>query len=102
MLALNVTPGVKNSIRLDDIDQPTPSPSQALLRVQEIGICGTDLDINQGFYGEAPPGFWTGSARPGELEFQSEYITWNFNWLQARRLWLNPVLDSSGLKPLSE
>jgi threonine dehydrogenase-like Zn-dependent dehydrogenase len=56
MRALTVTPGVKNSIRLEDIDKPTPSESQALLRVQEIGICGTDLDINQGFYGEAPPG----------------------------------------------
>jgi glucose 1-dehydrogenase len=56
MRALTVTPGVKNSIRLDEIDKPNPSSSQALLRVQEIGICGTDLDINQGFYGEAPPG----------------------------------------------
>src|SRR2546430_2024210 len=56
MRALTVTPGVKNSIRLDDIDPPTPSSSQALLRVREIGICGTDLDINQGFYGEAPLG----------------------------------------------
>jgi glucose 1-dehydrogenase len=54
--ALTVTPGVKNSVRLDQIDMPNPSSSQALLRVQEIGICGTDLDINQGFYGEAPPG----------------------------------------------
>jgi hypothetical protein len=53
-------------------------------------------------YGEAPPGVWTGSARPGELESQSEYITYNFNWLQVRRLWFNPVLDSSGQKPLSE
>src|SRR5216117_760898 len=40
MRALTVTPGVKNSIRLDDIDTPTPSSSQALLRVREIGICG--------------------------------------------------------------
>jgi threonine dehydrogenase-like Zn-dependent dehydrogenase len=56
MRALTVTPGVKNSIRLDEIDPPTPSSSQALLKVKEIGICGTDLDINQGFYGEAPPG----------------------------------------------
>jgi glucose 1-dehydrogenase len=56
MRALTVSPGVKDSIRLDEIDTPNPSSSQALLRVQEIGICGTDLDINQGFYGEAPPG----------------------------------------------
>src|SRR5438105_14352004 len=56
MRALVVTPGVKDSIRLEDLERPTPASSQALLRVQEIGICGTDLDINQGFYGEAPPG----------------------------------------------
>src|SRR5256712_13867019 len=56
MRALTVTPGFKNSNQPDQIDTPKPTSSQALLRVQEIGICGTDLDINQGFYGEAPPG----------------------------------------------
>jgi threonine dehydrogenase-like Zn-dependent dehydrogenase len=56
MRALVVTPGVKVSVRLTSADEPTPSPSQALLRVREIGVCGTDLDLNQGFYGEAPPG----------------------------------------------
>src|SRR5437879_11759703 len=53
MRALTVTPGVKNSIKLAQIDEPTPTASQALLRVREIGICGTDMDLNQGFYGEA-------------------------------------------------
>ena len=56
MRALVVTPGVKGSIRLAKIDQPTPTASQALLRVREIGVCGTDMDLNQGFYGEAPSG----------------------------------------------
>src|SRR3989454_8584924 len=56
MRALTVTPGVKNSIRLAQIDEPSPTASQALLRVREIGVCGTDMDLNQGFYGEAPPG----------------------------------------------
>jgi threonine dehydrogenase-like Zn-dependent dehydrogenase len=56
MRALTVTPGVKNSIKLAQIDEPTPTSSQALLRVREIGVCGTDIDLNQGFYGEAPPG----------------------------------------------
>ena len=51
-------------------------------------------------YGEIPAGVWTGSARPGDLEAQSEYITYNFNGLQAGRVWFNPVLDSSGQKPL--
>jgi threonine dehydrogenase-like Zn-dependent dehydrogenase len=51
-----VTPGVKNSIKLAQIGAPVPTASQALLRVREIGVCGTDMDLNQGFYGEAPPG----------------------------------------------
>jgi threonine dehydrogenase-like Zn-dependent dehydrogenase len=56
MRALTVTPGVKNSIKLAQIGEPVPTASQALLRVREIGVCGTDMDLNQGFYGEAPPG----------------------------------------------
>jgi len=56
MRALTVTPGVKNSIKLAQIGEPIPTASQALLRVREIGVCGTDMDLNQGFYGEAPPG----------------------------------------------
>src|SRR5438445_129067 len=56
MRALTVTPGVKNSIKLAQIREPVPTASQALLRVREIGVCGTDMDLNQGFYGEAPPG----------------------------------------------
>lgn len=56
MRALVITPGVKDSIKLAQIDQPVPTASQALLRVREIGVCGTDMDLNQGFYGEAPRG----------------------------------------------
>ncbi len=56
MRALTVTPSVKNSIQLQNVDTPSPSASQALLRVREIGTCGTDLDLTQGFYGQAPPG----------------------------------------------
>lgn len=36
--------------------RPTPSSGQALLRTNKIGICGTDLEIIHGSYGEAPPG----------------------------------------------
>ncbi len=39
-----------------DAPEPSPSPTQALLRVRKIGIDGTDLEINQGLYGEAPAG----------------------------------------------
>src|SRR5205807_8238803 len=56
MRALTVTPGVKNSIKLAQIGEPVPTASRALLRVREIGVCGTDVDLSQGFYGETPPG----------------------------------------------
>lgn len=56
MRAVAVTPGKANSIRIMDAPQPNPTGSQALLKVRKIGIDGTDLEINQGAYGEAPMG----------------------------------------------
>ncbi len=56
MKALAVTPGVRNSIRLQEVQAPEPGPSQALLKVVKIGIDRTDLDINDGLYGVAPLG----------------------------------------------
>ena len=44
------------SVRLIDAPKPTPSAREALLRTNKIGICGTDLEIIQGSYGEAPSG----------------------------------------------
>ena len=46
-------------------------------------------------YAAAPPWFWTASAQLGDLDSQPEYVTQDFNGLQTRRLWFNPVLDSS-------
>jgi threonine dehydrogenase-like Zn-dependent dehydrogenase len=54
--AIAVTPGKAGSVRLIDTPQPTPSAGQALLRANKIGICGTDLEIIRGGYGEAPSG----------------------------------------------
>ena len=56
MKAVVVTPGKAGSVRLIDAPQPRPGSSDALLRVRRIGIDGTDLEINQGLYGEVPPG----------------------------------------------
>ena len=36
----------------------------------------------------------------GDLDSQPEYAIENFERLQARKLWLNPVLDSSGTAPI--
>src|SRR5207302_9478237 len=35
---------------------PTITRGTALMRVLEVGIDGTDAEINQGLYGEPPPG----------------------------------------------
>lgn len=56
MQALVVTPGVPNSARLMDVAAPDPASGSMLVRGRAIGICGTDLEIIEGGYGEAPPG----------------------------------------------
>ena len=37
------------------MDMPVISSGQALVRLLELGIGGTDIEINRGKYGEAPP-----------------------------------------------
>jgi len=50
-----VEPGQKDSARLIEMDMPVISSGQALVRLLELGIDGTDIEIDQGEYGEAPP-----------------------------------------------
>jgi len=50
-----VTPGHKDSARLIEMDMPVISSGQALVRLIELGIDGTDVEINRGEYGETPP-----------------------------------------------
>jgi glucose 1-dehydrogenase len=54
--AVVVTPGKKDSLRLEELDAPIPERGDLLLEVLRVGICGTDRDIIAGFYGEAPAG----------------------------------------------
>ena len=56
MQALVVTPGQKNSTRLTGVPTPRPGPRQALVRVLEVGLDGTDREIAEGLYGGAPAG----------------------------------------------
>ncbi|MDD5302487.1 MAG: glucose 1-dehydrogenase [Elusimicrobia bacterium] len=56
MKAFAISPGVPQSARVLEVPRPEPGPSQVLVRVLEVGICGTDSEINCGLYGEAPPG----------------------------------------------
>ena len=56
MKAVAVLPGTRESLHVRDVPDPRPSPGDALVRVLETGVCGTDVDINQGLFGDAPPG----------------------------------------------
>ncbi|MGN6797852.1 MAG: alcohol dehydrogenase catalytic domain-containing protein [Gaiellaceae bacterium] len=54
MKALVVQPGVAHSTRVEDVDEP--SGEGVLLRVLEVGVCGTDREIDEGLFGIAPDG----------------------------------------------
>ena len=56
MKAITVIPRTADSLSLREVDDPRVNGGQLLLRVQRVGICGTDMDIISGFYGEAPAG----------------------------------------------
>jgi glucose 1-dehydrogenase len=56
MKAVTVTPGSPGSVSLKEVPDPVPGRRELLLRVLKVGVCGTDMDIVSGFYGEAPAG----------------------------------------------
>ena len=56
MKAITVIPRTQHSLSLRDVPEPVPERGELLLRVLEVGVCGTDHDIVNGFYGEPPPG----------------------------------------------
>jgi len=39
-----------NRVELHDLDRPVPAPGEALLRVEKVGVCGTDLHVFDGSY----------------------------------------------------
>jgi threonine dehydrogenase-like Zn-dependent dehydrogenase len=56
MRALVVTPGVSDSMRLEEVGEPPASDGDVLVETLAIGICGTDREIAAGEYGAAPNG----------------------------------------------
>lgn len=56
MHAVAVTPKQPGSARQVEIPRPQAINGLALMRVLEVGIDGTDTEINNGEYGEPPPG----------------------------------------------
>ena len=56
MHALTIAPGRAETLRLDDIPEPPPEAGAVLVRTLAVGVCGTDRELIEGEYGEAPPG----------------------------------------------
>jgi threonine dehydrogenase-like Zn-dependent dehydrogenase len=56
MRAVTIVPGEKDSLRLQDVPDPDAGTGEAIVRVVQAGLCGTDAEITAGLYGEAPPG----------------------------------------------
>ncbi len=56
MRAIAVYPGKAGTAHLREVDKTAISDSEILMRSLCAGICGTDLEINQGLYGTAPEG----------------------------------------------
>ncbi len=56
MQALTVTPGRKGSARVSEMPEPVEAYGSILVRTRAVGICGTDQEILDGRYGEAPEG----------------------------------------------
>jgi threonine dehydrogenase-like Zn-dependent dehydrogenase len=56
MRAVTIQPGEPGTLRLDDVAEARAKPGDILVRALALGICGTDHELVEGAYGEAPPG----------------------------------------------
>ena len=56
MKAITVEPKKPGSARLEDIPEPDAVNGSVLVEAIAVGVCGTDTEIADGYYGWAPPG----------------------------------------------
>ena len=56
MRAVTIEPGKPGSLALEEVDDPAPDASAALVQSLAVGVCGTDRELIDGVYGEAPAG----------------------------------------------
>lgn len=52
----------ENRFRLDRVPDPAPSAGGVVVRVDTVGICGTDVHITQGLVPATPPRSWGTSS----------------------------------------
>ncbi|MGH6884835.1 MAG: glucose 1-dehydrogenase [Geminicoccales bacterium] len=56
MRAVTIAPRQPGSLRMDEVDEIPAGEGSILVRTLAIGVCGTDRELIEGLYGEAPPG----------------------------------------------
>jgi glucose 1-dehydrogenase len=56
MQALVTRPGVRGSTAVATMPEPRPVGADVLVRPVEVGVCGTDREISEGWFGIAPAG----------------------------------------------
>jgi len=56
MQALVTRPGVRGSTAVATMPDPRPAGTDVLVRPVEVGVCGTDREISEGWFGIAPAG----------------------------------------------
>ena len=56
MKAITVEPKKPETARLEDIPEPDSRNGSVLVEAIAVGVCGTDVEIVEGKYGQAPPG----------------------------------------------
>ena len=49
-----VNTGCKNSSHIVELEMPLINENEVLVRVLEVGICGTDSELDEGLYGDTP------------------------------------------------
>jgi len=54
--ALAVLPGKPHSTQVVEVPDVRPREGEVLLRTLEVGVCGTDREIDEGLFGAAPEG----------------------------------------------
>lgn len=56
MKAIAVYTGKPHSLHLREVEKPEIGDNEVLVRVYQAGVCRTDIEINEGGYGEPPQG----------------------------------------------
>jgi threonine dehydrogenase-like Zn-dependent dehydrogenase len=78
MRAIVVKPRVAGSMHMRDMPDPIMRADEVAVRMIRVGLCGTDVEIDHGVYGEAPEGeefLITGHENFGVVEDVGRRVT---------------------------